>query len=86
MNRPYGKPKDRYIAAAQTAGLLVALPFAVTCHVVTGCVRALSEIMEDLRRCFEGGFVHTVRKVHSEMMDHASGKRARRERLRKQGQ
>ncbi|VBI24363.1 hypothetical protein [Burkholderia pseudomallei] len=86
MNRPYAKPKDRYIAAAQTAGLLAALPFVAAYQVGAGCVRAASEVMEDVRRCFEGGVIHTVREVHSEMMDHASGKRARRERLRNQKQ
>ncbi|HEF4733022.1 hypothetical protein KTE71_13390 [Burkholderia multivorans] len=86
MNRPYQKSKDRYVAAALTAALLAALPFAFLYHVFRGCVRALSDAMEDLRRGFEGGFVHTLRSVHSELMDHACGKRARRERLRNQGQ
>ncbi|AOJ72265.1 MULTISPECIES: hypothetical protein [Burkholderia] len=86
MNRPYEKSKDKYIAAAQTVGLLAALPFVAVYRVGAGCVRATGEVMEDVRRCFAGGVVHTVREVHSEMMDHASGKRARRERLRNQTQ
>ncbi|HDR9130829.1 TPA: hypothetical protein QDA91_001926 [Burkholderia vietnamiensis] len=84
MNRPYGKPKDRYIAAAMTAAVLAAYPVAVLVCAIAACVEALSEELRGARYAWSRGLRGTIRKIYEDFLDHASGKRARRERLRNQ--
>lgn len=74
------KPKDRYIAAAQVGGLLVAYPFAACFHFGRGCVEAATETLSDIRYGWRAGVVKSIKDAHADMLDHAAGKRRRRER------
>ncbi|KWH50742.1 hypothetical protein [Burkholderia cepacia] len=84
MNRAYGKPKDRYHAALMVAVLLATFPFVALIALGRFLLDAANEWVDGVRYGWRRGYIPTIREAYEEFLDHLSGKRARRERLRNQ--
>lgn len=84
MNRPYEKPKDKYVAALKVALLLALLPFVTVYVAVKEAAMEAYEVFAEVTRAliFERG----IPSLYNDFMRDAAGKRARRERLRNQVQ
>jgi hypothetical protein len=82
MKQPYEKSKDKYIAALKVALLLVLLPFVTVYVAMKEAAKEAYEVLAEVARALF--FEREIPSAYSDFMRDASGKRARRERLRNQ--